>query len=126
MKKRLLVACSFFVTTVQAEDYNCTYQWEGKEEPHLMMLRIRGDTGVVQGSFLDSKFKVLSNNSQELILIEMQTEARAAENYPSGATMIVLDKVTNKLVRSNTFMNTSFNGFAYGKCDTVRAAVKKP
>lgn len=125
MKKFLFLIFWALVAAAHAEDYHCTYQWEGKDESHLMMLRIRGNEGIIQGSIIDSKFRVLSNNAQELILIEMHTEDRASENYPSGATIIVLDKVTNKLVRSNTFTNNSFNSFAYGKCDQVRVPAKK-
>lgn len=90
------------------------------------MLRVRGNAAIVQGGVLDSKFNILSNNAQELTLIETQTGARVKANYPSGATIIAVDKVTSKLVRSNTFTNNSFNGFAYGKCEAVRAAVRKP
>ena len=104
---------------VAAEEWTCSYRWTGKTESHPMLIEIGAESAITRGGFLNSTFRILDDSKDELIIIETNTKQRAGKDYPVGATLIVLDKSTGKMVRSNTHTDESFNSHAVGSCSIV-------
>lgn len=108
----LLLACSDAIS----EEYVCTYQWEGKSNNHLFRFEVSGPFAKQKGSSLNLTYDILENSATEMMLSETHTKKRSGKDYPVGITVVVLDKASGKLIRSNTYADRSFNNFAYGEC----------
>jgi hypothetical protein len=91
-----------FPIVTYAEDFTCTYNWVGKTENHPIFIEVKEDVAIVKGGYLNSKFHILENSRNELIIVETNTKQNSGKNYPVGASLIVIDKSTRKMVRSNT------------------------
>ena len=114
-----MIIAATLPTSVLAEEFTCTYRWSGKSENHPMLIEINGDHAVTKGGYLNSKFRVIENSHDELITIQTNTKKNSGKEYPVGASLIVVDKATQKMVRSNTHTDESFNGHAVGTCSVV-------
>ena len=102
-----------------ADELTCTYQWNGKTENHPILIDVAGKTATVRGGLLNSEFRVIDNSSSELVIIHTNTRANSGRSYPVGAGLIVVDRVTGRMVRSNAHTDTSFNNHAVGKCSRI-------
>lgn len=121
MSKRLTImgVVAFFPMVVYAEDFTCTYHWVGKTENHPIYIEVKGDEAIEKGGYLNSEFRVLENSPNELIIVQTNTKRNSGKNYPVGASLIVIDKSTRKMVRSNTHTDNSFNNYAVGTCSNI-------
>ena len=102
-----------------ADELTCTYQWKGKAQNHPILIEVTGNSATIRGGLLNSEFRVIDNSSSELMIVQTNTRANSGRNYPVGASLIVVDRVTGKMVRSNTHTDTSFNSHAVGQCSKI-------
>lgn len=121
MRTRLkaAIAIAFFPVSVCAEDFTCTYHWAGKTENHPIFIEVKGGVAIIRGGYLNSEFRVIENSQNELIVVQTNTKRNSGKDYPVGASLIVVDKATRKMVRSNTHTDESFNSHAIGNCSIV-------
>jgi len=104
---------------VYADEQTCTYQWTGKTENHPILIEVTGKSATVRGGLLNSEFRVIENSSSELVIIQTNTRAKSGRDYPVGASLIVVDRVTGAMVRSNTHTSAGFNNHAVGQCSRI-------
>lgn len=123
MKSTTVLAAAFNLSVALAsptEEYTCSYTWVGERGNHPMLIALEDSNAVVRGGPLNFKFRIVENSATELIMIEPHTKASSGKDYPVGATLVVVDKATNRLVRSNTYADSKFNKYGYGTCQRVR------
>ena len=123
MKKLLYFLFLVFIAgPVRAEQYTCTYTWQGKREAHPILIDVQGNKAVIKGGVLNilkEAYEVVSNTDTELLIYRKFTKENSGANYPVGFTVMALDKKTNVFVRSNTFAGTESNSLAFGKCGAI-------
>jgi len=118
---RYLILCALGLLShnAYAEELACTYRWAGKSENHPVLIDIVGDVATTRGGYLNREFRVIENSRTDLIIIQTNTKASSGKEYPVGASLIVLDRATGIMVRSNTHTDNSFNNHAIGQCIRV-------
>lgn len=119
MRRGLVLLMMLLPAHAGAETFTCTYRWAGKLENHPILIEVDGATAVTKGGYLNPEFRVIENSPDELIIIETNTKKRSGKDYPIGASLIILDKATKRMVRSNTHTDESFNNHAVGTCSPV-------
>jgi hypothetical protein len=120
--KKLLYFLIFIAGAAQAEQYTCTYTWEGKREAHPILIDVQGNKAVIKGGILNilkEAYEVVSNTDTELLIYRKFTKENSGADYPVGFTVMALDKKTKVFVRSNTFVDTESNNHAFGKCGEI-------
>ena len=117
--KILLSVVMFLIGTVQAEQYSCTYTWEGESESHPILIDVQGKKAEIKGGILKPTYEVVSNTSTELLIYRKFTKENSGKDYPVGFTVMTLDKNSEAFVRSNTFSGSTSNNHAFGKCGQI-------
>lgn len=102
-----------------ADELTCTYRWTGKTQNHPILIEVTGNSATIRDGLLNPEFRVIENSSSELVIFQANTRANSGRNYPVGVSLIVVDRVTGKMVRSNTHTDTSFNSHAVGQCSRI-------
>lgn len=118
--KKLLLIFTFIAFSAQAEEYTCTYTWEGKSEAHPILIDVQGEKAIIKGSLLTPEYVVVSNTNTELLLYRAFTKANSGSDYPVGFTVMAFDKKTKYFSRSNTFAHSESNNHAFGKCGEIK------
>ncbi len=117
--KSFLFFLMVFSSASQAEQYACTYVWEGQKDSNPILIDVQGDKAVIKGGVTTPTYDVVSNTETELLLYRIFTKETSGSNYPVGFTVMALDKKTKSLSRSNTFSPNKYNSHAFGKCGKV-------
>ncbi len=117
--KKLLPILVFSAFAANAEEYTCTYTWEGKQEAHPILIDVQGGKALLKGGVLTPEYEVASNTATELLLYRAFTKANSGSDYPVGFTVMALDKKTKSFSRSNTFASSESNNHAFGKCGEI-------
>ena len=118
MKKSLYLLI-FFASAIQAEQYSCTYSWEGANESHPVQINVQGNKAVIRSGIFKPTYEVVSNTGTELLLYRAFTKENSGSDYPVGFTVMTLDKETEFFTRSNTFAQNESNAHAFGKCNRI-------
>jgi len=117
--KKIIFLLIFSTFIAHADEYTCTYTWEGKREAYPILIEVQGDKAVIKGDLLIPTYEVASNTDTELLLYRIFTKANSDSDYPVGFTVMALDKKTKYFTRSNTFVNSEYNNHAFGKCGKI-------
>jgi len=121
--KNVLVASVLFTFTAvgQCEEYRCQYSWDGKgDRTFTQTLVVTGKKAVEKDDLSDVEYEVLENTEEELIVFKRFTKKNSGKDYPSGVSMIVIDKKSGVLSRSNTFAAAGRNNHGSGVAKLVR------
>ena len=111
---------SLYGTAANAEEYRGHFQWEGKGKTYPLKIIVNGDTAIQKSKTIDVYYEVVENTKDELLLMKRFTKENSGKNYPAGMSLIVLDKKSGILVRSNTFAGGNQNNHATGTGSKVR------
>ena len=79
----------------------------------------KGKKAIEKGDLLNIDYEVIENSDDELLLMKRFTKRTSGKDYPVGMALIVLDKKTGALVRSNTFAGGNQNNHAIGSMKQV-------
>ena len=103
-----------------AEEYQGSYKWDGKKDSFGITIEVKGRKAFDRGEFADVEYEVLHNSEHELMLMKKFTKKTAGKDYNAGVSLIVIDKKTGALARSNTFAGGNQNNHAVGKVELVK------
>jgi hypothetical protein len=115
----LATAIALLSPHASAEEFTCTYRWSGETDNFPLFIDVSGGTAVTKGGPINQIWSVVEDTTKQLILVQPSTGALSGKPYPAGASLIVIDRATNKMVRSNTFIDESYNHHAIGSCSPL-------
>ncbi len=121
--KNLLIATVMFTFTAvgQCEEYETQYSWDGKgDRTFTQTLVVTGKKAVERDDLSSVEYEVLEDTEDELIVFKRFTKKNSGKDYPSGVAMIVIDKKSGVLSRSNTFAAVGRNNHGTGVAKLVK------